>query len=62
MIDDRNYYHRRAESELRMARRAVQPVAARLHHMLAGYYLDRVHGEARPLDDGVRVAMPNAAR
>lgn len=42
--DDIEYYRGRAETELEMARRAENPMAAQAHNMLAGFYLDRVHG------------------
>lgn len=42
---DRSYFQARAEQELRMAEDAQDICAARAHSLLAGLYLDRVHGE-----------------
>jgi len=41
--DDVRYFQERAEEEIRRARRAEHPDAARAHSELAGYYLDLVH-------------------
>ena len=43
-MDDKSYYHRRAEAELQMAERSSAPAAVKAHYLLAGYYLDRVFG------------------
>jgi hypothetical protein len=37
------YYSRRAEEEIARAYQAVEPAVRRVHALLAGYYLDRVH-------------------
>ena len=41
----RDYYQQRAETELELAQTAEHANAVRAHYLLAGYYLDRVHGE-----------------
>jgi hypothetical protein len=41
--EDRNYFEGRAEEELRRARNAPHPDAARAHYIMAGHYLDIVH-------------------
>ena len=38
------YYQARAEQELELAQSAAHAQAARAHYLLAGYYLDLVHG------------------
>lgn len=43
---DRNYYEQRAEAELKAAEGSIQPEAVRAHYVLAGFYLDLVHGDA----------------
>jgi len=48
--DDRLYFELRAEAEIALAQRATHPDAVRAHYLLAGYYLDRVHGPG-PSDD-----------
>ena len=42
---DDNYLHDRAEAELKRAQQAEHPAAVKAHYMLAGYYLDRLHGD-----------------
>lgn len=44
--DARDYYSRRAEAELALARAAATPEAARAHATLAACYLNRVDGGA----------------
>jgi hypothetical protein len=44
MANDRDYYYRRAETELEQAQRATLPAAVKAHYTLAGHYLDRVYG------------------
>jgi hypothetical protein len=39
--DDKNYFHDRAEAELKMARSARNAEASRAHYTLAGHYLNR---------------------
>lgn len=41
---DDSYLHDRAEAELKRAQQAEHPAAIKAHYMLAGYYLDRLHG------------------
>lgn len=41
---DAFYYEARAEEELELAQAADHPEAVRSHYLLAGIYLDRVHG------------------
>lgn len=54
--DDKEYYYRRAESELEMAQRTENPEAVKAHYTLAGYYLDKVYN-----DDAAIVASGEAA-
>lgn len=42
-MDDKDYFYRRAESELEMAQKTVIPEAVKAHYTLAGYYLDKVY-------------------
>lgn len=42
-LTEKAYYLLRAESELRMARRARHEAAARAHFMIAGLCLDKAH-------------------
>jgi hypothetical protein len=44
--NDRSYYERRAEDELKAAEASDHPRAVKAHYMLAGYYLDLVHAQA----------------
>jgi hypothetical protein len=44
-LEERAYLQQRAEAELKLARRAEHPDAARAHELLAGFYLDRLHRE-----------------
>jgi len=44
MKSEQEYLYTRAESELKMAQRAACPEAVRAHYVLAGHYLDRLHG------------------
>jgi hypothetical protein len=46
MREDSDYYRGRAEAEIAAAHRAERPEAMRAHYILAGYYLNRVHGSA----------------
>jgi hypothetical protein len=41
---DEGYLSDRAEAELKRAQEAEHPAAMKAHYMLAGYYLDRLHG------------------
>lgn len=41
--EDANYYERRAEAEIEMARRASSSEAVQAHYQLATYYLDRLY-------------------
>jgi hypothetical protein len=46
--DDRSYFKKRAEEELKAADTANDPRAASAHSELAGWYLDLAHnGDAR---------------
>lgn len=38
------YLEDRAETELALAQQAAHPAAVRAHFLLAGLYLDRLHG------------------
>jgi hypothetical protein len=44
--DERTYFQNRAEAEIELAQRAQHPGAVRSHYLLAGFYLDLVHGGA----------------
>lgn len=44
--DEKDYFRRRAEAELKQASVSECPEAVRVHYTLAGYYLDRVYGVA----------------
>lgn len=44
--DDRAYYHRRAEEEIARAQASTEAKVVSFHYHLAGFYLDRVFGEA----------------
>ena len=39
------YYQQRAEAELQMAQRATDPAVGKAHYQMAGFYLDRIHGD-----------------
>lgn len=43
-IDERAYYQTRAEQEIQRAQKADHPEAVKAHYLLAGFYLDLVHG------------------
>jgi hypothetical protein len=63
--DDKEYYYRRAESELEMAQRTEVPEAVKAHYTLAGYYLDKVYNDEAgaapaPFDAGTRPAPPTS--
>ena len=45
---DRDYYQKRAAAELELAVRSENPAAVKSHYTLAGYYLDRIHGQEAP--------------
>jgi hypothetical protein len=45
---DRRYFQHRAETEIALAQRATHPGAVRSHYLLAGFYLDLIHGDAPP--------------
>lgn len=51
MANDRDYYYRRAETELEQAQRATLPAAVKAHYTLAGHYLDRVYGGTDAAND-----------
>jgi hypothetical protein len=48
MTIDRDYWTRRAETELKRAETASDPAACKAHYELAGLYLNRVHGGEPP--------------
>lgn len=41
--DDAFYFRKRAEQQLRLAKRARHPEAAKAHYVLAGFYFDRFY-------------------
>jgi hypothetical protein len=43
--DDVEYFERRAEAELELARSASHQRVVQAHYELASAYLDRIHGE-----------------
>ena len=51
MEDDKEYFYKRAESELEMAQRAIIPEAVKAHYTLAGHYLDKVYADQQPAND-----------
>jgi len=53
---DTHYFARRAEQELRMAAASKTQVAARIHYILAGYYLDLCHAPSSD-DDGQQLKI-----
>ncbi len=44
-FDDVEYFERRAEAELELARSASHSRAVQAHYELASAYLDRIHGD-----------------
>jgi hypothetical protein len=44
--DEKAYFQDRAEAEIELAQRAEHPGAVRSHYLLAGFYLDLIHGGA----------------
>jgi hypothetical protein len=50
-VDDRTYYESRAEAELELAQQAEHPAVVRAHYILAGNYLDIVHGDGKPAEE-----------
>jgi hypothetical protein len=42
---DRDYYERRAEAEIELARQARHRAAVQAHYEMASAYLDRIHGD-----------------
>jgi hypothetical protein len=48
--EDLDYYERRAEAELDLARNASEPKVVKAHYELANAYLDLIHGEPDPRD------------
>ncbi|WBH15452.1 hypothetical protein [Sphingomonas radiodurans] len=51
MEDDKEYFYKRAESELEMAQRTIVPEAVKAHYTLAGYYLDKVYTDQPAAND-----------
>jgi len=51
MKTDLSYFEKRAEAELECAQQAEHPAAARAHYLLAGFYLDRIYGSERPVEN-----------
>ena len=45
VADDLDYYERRAEAEIELARHARDSRVVQAHYELATIYLDRIHGE-----------------
>jgi hypothetical protein len=45
---DVEYYQRRAEAEIELARQSRSAQAVQAHYQLATFYLDKIHGEAVP--------------
>jgi len=44
--DDVNYYEKRAEAEIELARQSENSQAVQAHYQLATAYLDKIYGEA----------------
>ena len=51
VADDLDYYERRAEAEIELARHARDSRVVQAHYELANIYLDRIHGERSEGDD-----------
>ena len=45
---DVEYYERRAEAEIELARQSRSAAAVQAHYQLATFYLDKIYGEATP--------------
>jgi hypothetical protein len=50
MEPETSYYEQRAEAELDRAEQAHHPAAARAHYLLAGLYLDLIHGSGQSFE------------
>ena len=46
---DVDYYERRAEAEIELARQSQSAEAVQAHYQLATFYLDKIYGEAPPI-------------
>lgn len=50
MSDDKDYFERRAETEIELAQHATHARAVNAHYQMASAYLDRIHGDTpRPV-------------
>lgn len=49
--EEREYYERRAEAEIELAKAAAHRRVVQAHYELAAAYLDRIHGE-EPRSEG----------
>lgn len=49
--DDAEYFESRAEAEIQLAQEAGHASAVRAHYIMAGIYLDRVHGPGEVHND-----------
>ncbi|MFL0412762.1 hypothetical protein [uncultured Sphingomonas sp.] len=61
-VEDKEYFYKRAESELEMAQRTIVPEAVKAHYTLAGYYLDKVYNDDQaPAANDAGPALGNAS-
>ena len=54
--EDLEYFEQRAEAEIELAQKAENENAVHAHYMMAGIYLDRIHGTG---SDGTAVEDQN---
>lgn len=50
--EDRIYLEERAEAEIALAQASLHPAVVRAHYLLAGFYLDRLHGPGARTEEG----------
>ena len=51
--EEREYYERRAEAEIELARTAEHRRVVQAHYELASAYLDRIHGDTPKSEGGL---------
>jgi len=51
--EEREYFERRAEAEIELARSAQHRRAVQAHYELASAYLDRIHGDSPKSSGGL---------
>jgi hypothetical protein len=62
VVADEQYFQRRAEAALRLARAAAHPAAASAHYLMAGHYLNLAKGGEVNLDTIGIVSGPSPLR